>query len=588
MPLDSQEPVRTISCLRDLQNAIAIDTTLTPARRQAIVADLGTLIRIQPATAEFPPTTRSLFHALRTFVRRAAAHGLNAKRAQNIAANTRAALRWCESGQLPIRAPRSAAWQLLWDTLAGAGENTFRKAQLSSFVRWCNGAGIEPADVSDAAVARFHEDLKTKQPLDYARDRVMAMIRCWNSLTKARADWPSVTLSLLPALPRQGTSAAAYAPAFLLDLERYRQAIVTGSAINQSKGRFDENSGQRRIPKKNRPKSADSYVSRLRRAAVLLTSTRGQPLTSVTCLQDLLGPGAPKDILEAAYEIYGESRYIADLLVSLVNVSKSYLSVSDECSARLRNLQNQLPQIEAVMSTRNRNRLRELSQADLATLYELPKKLMRSVERRLQSNQGLRRDDISNAKAAACLSILLYTPPRLNNLAKIRIGQHLMLQGHDGRLEFSAAETKQKRPWSVPVHEKTLPVLRWYVDKVLPKLGGSDPHALFPGRKSSTVSNDQLRHILSRKLEKCVQPLNPHFFRHLVAHIMLVEQPGCYHAVQLLLGHSDVETTKKFYCGEEAEAALQHIAECMSSAVNKLAGSIAPRAIHDVRRRGKC
>lgn len=585
MPLDTEDGTTAVSCLRDLRDVIATDAKLAPARRRAITSDLDTLMRIQPATAALPPTPRAQYQALREFVRRADVQGLSTKRAQNIASNVRAALAWCQSRQLPIRTPRSAAWQILWDDLAGRGSNSFRKAQLSSFVRWSNEIGLEPTNVTDAAVAQFHEDLKTKRPPAYARDHVRALIRCWNSLAETRAVWPSVTLNQPPPAPRRGIPAAAYAPTFLNDLELYRQTAITGNLVGFRKTRFNENSSKQTSAKKNRPKSADSYVSRLRRAAVLLSSSRGQSLKEITSLRDLFVPSAPQDILEAAYDKHGESHYLGDLLSSLINVTKIYLQVTDECSARLRNLQDQLPQIEAVMCARNRDRLRNLSQADLAALYGLPKKLMLTVDERLKRSHALRRRDVSNAKAAAALSILLYTPPRLNNLSSIRLDQHLRLQDHSAWLQFSADETKQKRAWSAPVHKKSLPILNWYVKSILPSLGGIDPKALFPGRSKASTSNDQLRSIISRTLEEHVCALNPHFFRHLVAHIMLVEQPGSYHAVQLLLGHSNVETTKNFYCGEEAEAALRHIAECQSSAVDKLVSSIVVQPSRSMRRR---
>jgi integrase len=69
---------------------------------------------------------------------------------------------------------------------------------------------------------------------------------------------------------------------------------------------------------------------------------------------------------------------------------------------------------------------------------------------------------------------------------------------------------------------------------------------------------------ITRRIKKSIGiAVNPHFFRHLVAHLYLVRHPGRYDVVQHLLGHSSVETTKMYYCGEEAEAALRHVAACL-------------------------
>jgi integrase len=51
--------------------------------------------------------------------------------------------------------------------------------------------------------------------------------------------------------------------------------------------------------------------------------------------------------------------------------------------------------------------------------------------------------------------------------------------------------------------------------------------------------------------------LNAHAFRHLAALLFLRQFPGEYETTRLLLGHKDLNTTVKYYCGLEQADALR-------------------------------
>jgi integrase len=48
-----------------------------------------------------------------------------------------------------------------------------------------------------------------------------------------------------------------------------------------------------------------------------------------------------------------------------------------------------------------------------------------------------------------------------------------------------------------------------------------------------------------------------HQFRHAAAAVYLKHYPGDYETVRRLLGHRDIQTTSKFYCGLETIAATE-------------------------------
>jgi site-specific recombinase XerD len=71
--------------------------------------------------------------------------------------------------------------------------------------------------------------------------------------------------------------------------------------------------------------------------------------------------------------------------------------------------------------------------------------------------------------------------------------------------------------------------------------------------------------------------INPHAFRHLAARIFLDARPGAYESVKQLLGHADVNTTIRSYCGTEGEAAVKQFDEILEAHNKALGMKKAPR-----------
>jgi integrase len=52
--------------------------------------------------------------------------------------------------------------------------------------------------------------------------------------------------------------------------------------------------------------------------------------------------------------------------------------------------------------------------------------------------------------------------------------------------------------------------------------------------------------------------INPHLFRHLAAKLYLDEHPGGYEVVRRTLGHTSLDTTSRFYAGQETGRSIRH------------------------------
>jgi integrase len=89
-------------------------------------------------------------------------------------------------------------------------------------------------------------------------------------------------------------------------------------------------------------------------------------------------------------------------------------------------------------------------------------------------------------------------------------------------------------------------------------LRGWNSEWLFPG-ESGAAKSDQL---LSDQITACIQKsvglrITPHQFRHAAAAIYLKHNPGDYETVRRFLGHRDIQTTIRFYCGLETMQATE-------------------------------
>ena len=106
------------------------------------------------------------------------------------------------------------------------------------------------------------------------------------------------------------------------------------------------------------------------------------------------------------------------------------------------------------------------------------------------------------------------------------------------------------------------PLLELHVSTYRPLLLTDPGPYLFPGRGPRAKDAAGLGLQISDTIkEHCGLLMNPHLFRHLAGKIYLTENPGAYGVVRLLHGHKSVETTTRYYCGTESQAAIRRYDE---------------------------
>jgi integrase len=163
-------------------------------------------------------------------------------------------------------------------------------------------------------------------------------------------------------------------------------------------------------------------------------------------------------------------------------------------------------------------------------------------------------------QTALMIELLRQAPIRIGNLVTLNIGKHLHRFGKSGAYHMSipADEVKNGVELKIPLSDETSRLIDIYLKKYRPALLDGPSDALFPGRDGGHKGVRSASGNISKfLLKECKIEFNPHAFRHLAAINFLKAFPGQYEVVRRLLGHRNIETTIKYYCGLETDEAFR-------------------------------
>ena len=167
-----------------------------------------------------------------------------------------------------------------------------------------------------------------------------------------------------------------------------------------------------------------------------------------------------------------------------------------------------------------------------------------------------------SAQLAVAVAILTFAPVRLSNLASIELGQNLTKPGGPNTpywLVFAHFDVKNRIDLNFKFDQDLTDLIDEYVHQFRPALlRGSNASWLFPGEAGNPKVAITFSLQITRRIQKAVGlRITVHQFRHAAAAIYLKHRPGDYETVRRLLGHRDIQTTIRFYCGLETMQATQ-------------------------------
>jgi integrase len=299
-------------------------------------------------------------------------------------------------------------------------------------------------------------------------------------------------------------------------------------------------------------------------AAMLRMAVRlGTPVESLTSLAALLQPDLVERVLDAYWQKNGEAPNTStiDLSKTLLRMARQTGCLDPDAVERLDDLRSALElHRREGLTSKNLQLIRQVLTAGVWNeVVSLPNALMEQA-RSLKDHAPIRAG--ISAQLAVAVAILTFAPVRLSNLAKIELEQNLIKPGGLNTpywLVFPHYDVKNRVDLNFQFDQPLTDLIDEYVQEFRPPLlRGANASWLFPGEGGQPKHTVQFGKLITERIQKAIGlRITPHQFRHAAAAIYLKHHPGDYETVRRLLGHRDIQTTIKFYCGLETIAATE-------------------------------
>jgi len=245
---------------------------------------------------------------------------------------------------------------------------------------------------------------------------------------------------------------------------------------------------------------------------------------------------------------------MADLALML---ARHWIKSSEAEVGVMRRLARQLRPDSIGLAERNAARLAQLNDTRrMDAVLTLPIVLSAEARKAGQPTVHLARQ----FQTAVAVEIFLMTGLRVQNVAGLEIGRSLLLRD-DGGVDFQIPreEVKNNMPIAADLPAECSAMIRRYVQLYRPLLGEPNSRWLFTGAKPGTHKTtaglrEQVTTAMSRR---CGVRWHPHLFRHLMAHLLLEQDPGADGIVTRALAHKRIETARESYSGYQTKSAIR-------------------------------
>jgi hypothetical protein len=300
----------------------------------------------------------------------------------------------------------------------------------------------------------------------------------------------------------------------------------------------------------------------------------GVPIESLTSLAAFLHPDVIERVIEAYWQKNGE-----EPKTGTIDLGKTVLRMARETGCLDQPAIERLDDIRATLEEYRREGLtpknlqlvrQVLTEGIWNEVVSLPNVLMREA-RSAQDHAPIKAAVM--AELAVAIAIETFAPVRLRNLISIELDRNLIKPGGPNTpywLDFPLYDVKNRVDLNFKFDQSLTDLIDEYVHEFRPiLLRGSNSSWLFPGEGGEWREKQQFSKQITERIEKAVGlRITTHQFRHAAAAIWLKHHPGDYETVRRLLGHRDIQTTIKFYCGLETIAATEQFGKLIRKKID--------------------
>jgi integrase len=473
--------------------------------------------------------------------------GVRSKTLANHKANVRAALRWFgQEHDMPHRGTRlSAEWIRFGD-----GLDKRIRDRLYSLMRYCSAQGLGPTLVDDNIFEQYWRYRTETTALATNNTARRFMTRAWNACA-ATINGRSLLSLTEPSLKITEPAWDAFPTGLRTDLDNYFAGLT--QVHRTLKG------------KRIQPCSAATIA--MRRAEIVAMARMavrlGVPIESFTSLGALLHPDVVEKVIDAYWQRNGEEpkTFTIDLGKKVLRMARETGSLEQAAIDRLDEIRIALEHHRREgLTPKNQQLVRQvLTDGVWSEIVSLPNVLMEQA--RSDKDHAPIKAAIA-AQLASAVAILSFAPIRLGNLIKIELGQNLIKPGGPNTpywLVFPNYDVKNRVDLNFKFDQPLTDLIDEYVHDFRPTLvRGANTTWLFPGE----AGQPKHKLLFSKQITVRVQKatglrVTVHQFRHAAAAIYLKHRPGDYETVRRFLGHRDIATTTRFYCGLQTMEATE-------------------------------
>lgn len=483
--------------------------------------------------------------------------GVTAKTLSNHKSNVKAALRWfCKEHDVPQQgACLSPEWMRFRDRL-----DKPTRRRLYSLIRYCSARRIGPSSVDDKLLAEYWGYRSETTALATHNTAKRFMVRAWNSCAATTDAWALQRLTEPPLK----TAEPAW-EAFPAGLQTQTSDYFAGLAkVHRSL------SGKRIQP-------CSPTTIRTRRAELVAMARMavrlGVPVESLNSLGALLHPDVIERVIDAYWQKNGEEPKTAT-----IDLGEKVLRMARETGCLDQAALNRLDDIRAALEQHRREGLtpknlqlirQVLTDGVWSEVVSLPNVLMRQAH--LAKDHAPIKAAVL-AQLAVAVAILTFAPVRLGNLVSIELDQNLIKPGGLNTLYwlvFPYHDVKNRVDLNVKFDQPLTDLIDEYVHNFRPALlRGTNASWLFPGEGGQPKNKLLFSKQITERIQKAVGlRITVHQFRHAAAAIYLKHHPGDYETVRRFLGHRDIWTTIRFYCGLETIAATEEFGKLIRNQI---------------------
>ncbi len=287
------------------------------------------------------------------------------------------------------------------------------------------------------------------------------------------------------------------------------------------------------------------------------------PIASLTSLAALLHPDVVEPVIDAYWKKNGD-----EPKTGTIDLGKKVLRMARETGCLDQAALDRLDDMRAALEQHRREGLtpknlqlirQVLTDGVWSEVVSLPNVLMQQA-RSAKDYAPIKAAVL--AQLAVAIGILRFAPVRLANLVSIELGRNLIKPGGLNTpywLVFPHHDVKNRIDLNFRFDQPQTDLIDEYIHEFRPALlRGTNASWLFPGEDGQLKNKLLFSKQITERIQKATGlRITVHQFRHAGAAIYLKDHPGHYEKVRQLLGHRDIQTTIKFYCGLETIAATE-------------------------------